>query len=952
MASIKQQLQDEIKRKMQESIAMKNKTATPEKKSVGSFLSNFATDVTNTTKGLVGMGYEAITHPIKSAETVAKVGGTIAKVAPAGFAGTFGSAANIVTHPFKSTSEALDSYTKLKNVSLTEQKRIFSNYSDTVLKEQETGKKGAGLLGLGLMESFIGEVTHPGEYFYEKPFSFTLDALSAGKATGVNKVALAGVKKVPAVAKVESALRETFVPNGKLINAGYKDLSDDMVKTKGNIFKAQKNIIDGTAQKITKEFGLNSSERTNFFKVVDGLRREGKEAVAKSDNPKIQEAISWWVDEESPALAKLSGLPEEKRITNYMHHYFPDKAKSSDTSLGGPTQYSKKGYLKKSQDVAGFSEDPIVSIAAIKTKIATDALRDSFVSRTIKKYGYSDQELSTALVRDLGEDAIKGLDSTGIRDKAKKVFGLDEYQPKGKLRFFKSDSGVGVSTKVETHIMPKTVVEELNKFGLPKEENKLFMVFDVFNRNWKPLATSLRAKYHTRNILGNAYNSIVIGGTRPQDFGQALLGQVQHSIHTAIQDDNILGKVYGAFFKDGVPDSNILKKAIDNDIVGRGFFGADVNDLAKASENVDDVMKALKNINQPAEIYRVPILREYVGLSQKVGEFIEDNARLAMFQRGLKKFGDTEKGIQLSREYVDKHLFDYITGLSETDKQIRRVIPFWSWTRFNVPLQAEAVVAQPIKQAAINAFSTEYSAQKDKQDEDYQYLSDKQKEQGYMKVGEELVNGTKYNKYIKAASVLPQNDLAKIAGIFQGKFEDVGITPLINIAVLILKSPTELLDYFGQPIERFEGEKKKFLGMSITGKNKALLQTLPVLSEINTVIGGSYDEINKPSDKALQEAAWSPTGLNLVDPKQAKFFKELEEQKKISGSYQIGWETMYKRYIKKYQDTKEPVYQENLVTLESILKENGASNLDIAKLKIKAQKEYIKEAIQDKLNLN
>jgi len=71
---------------------------------------------------------------------------------------------------------------------------------------------------------------------------------------------------------------------------------------------------------------------------------------------------------------------------------------------------------------------------------------------------------------------------------------------------------------------------------------------------------------------------------------------------------------------------------------------------------------------------------------------VESNLRGALGLDVLSKGGTADDAY----ESVIKHHFDY-TNLSAAERRIRRVIPFYSFTRHNFPLQLEALITQPGK---------------------------------------------------------------------------------------------------------------------------------------------------------------------------------------------------------------------------------------------------------------
>jgi len=355
-------------------------------------------------------------------------------------------------------------------------------------------------------------------------------------------------------------------------------------------------------------------------------------------------------------------------------------------------------------------------------------------------------------------------------------------------------------------------------------------------------------------------------------------------------------------------------------------------------------MKTIKNINTPAEIYKVPILAQWLQLSTKVGQFLEDNARLTLFKQGLKKLGDVE----LAKNYVNKHLFDYLTGLGEADKIIKRFIPFWSWTRFNIPLQAGSLIKTPFRYALLQRATEPYRKEVEWTDEGYQYLTPEQQSAGYIKIGATERGGKEYDKYIKTASVIPLDDLSRVIDILRGKEEEIGITPLKQIYDLITKDPTKFKTYFGQPIESFTGEKKKFLGLGFRGRTKELLSTIPLLTEINKLLGGGYAEEEKPTKMIRVEQVLSPLGVALVDRENNKFFSELDKQKELTGSYTSGLQQIYKKYLKMDMQRKgtEKYVSDNVKLLEKILRQKGLNELELFKIKTSAIKSLLQDAIK------
>jgi len=92
-------------------------------------------------------------------------------------------------------------------------------------------------------------------------------------------------------------------------------------------------------------------------------------------------------------------------------------------------------------------------------------------------------------------------------------------------------------------------------------------------------------------------------------------------------------------------------------------------------------------------------------LNRRFNTGIENNARLAHLMGKLKKGKASAGGNSLAmqeevaaRDSVMKYLFDYSHGLTDFESEVMRsLIPFYSWMRFNIPLQVQALFEDPAR---------------------------------------------------------------------------------------------------------------------------------------------------------------------------------------------------------------------------------------------------------------
>ena len=103
-----------------------------------------------------------------------------------------------------------------------------------------------------------------------------------------------------------------------------------------------------------------------------------------------------------------------------------------------------------------------------------------------------------------------------------------------------------------------------------------------------------------------------------------------------------------------------------------------------------------------------PLSRDFAPLkgSAKLGEGVETSLRGALgwhrMRNGL--------GIDQAVEDIYKFHFNY-TDLSQAERNLKRIVPFYTWTRYNVPLQMEMMLSNPGKYSKYMAVKTNVESQ-------------------------------------------------------------------------------------------------------------------------------------------------------------------------------------------------------------------------------------------------
>ena len=222
---------------------------------------------------------------------------------------------------------------------------------------------------------------------------------------------------------------------------------------------------------------------------------------------------------------------------------------------------------------------------------------------------------------------------------------------------------------------------------------------------WKMWSLGLRPAYHARNAIGNLWNAYNIGGMSPTSiYKDGFLINKKLFQAGRIQQQSVRGSGFsgttnlGKKFKkeDGSSYSNeeLWRMATEDGVLNHGQYGADVG---RALERFA-LEEAPRTVAQRIGAWVTPSTKNRVlkgGFA--AGRAIENNARLGLYLDTLAKTGSR----RAASSNVKKSLFDY-TDLSTFEQgTMKRLIPFYTWSRKNIPAQIEALAKNPQRAAKL-----------------------------------------------------------------------------------------------------------------------------------------------------------------------------------------------------------------------------------------------------------
>jgi hypothetical protein len=394
----------------------------------------------------------------------------------------------------------------------------------------------------------------------------------------------------------------------------------------------------------------------------------------------IEQSLGTSLAAEQKAGILINELP------NYVPHILVDsdainipfKPQGVRATLGAQKGRKLEGTIAEINEAFGkdFFDKNIINTAAIRNVASAKAVTSKeFLTEVAQKFGTEASRAPTGYI-EAGAKELKGL----------------KFHP--------------------------AIAEQIDKFGVAlindEATNSLLRAFDKIQGLWKASVTTIFPAFHGRNGISNVFLSYL-------DIGKAALAPARHIMSGQLLKYNAdvvkLEKAIKAGGKEGASAKavmdGILNKEILTDTFGKKWtfgelrteiknrrvaFGDEFTGFLDIREGIaDKIGTAVKSKGKRAVEAVNPFSQQNVAFKtgRKVGNAIEQQARVLNFLTNLEKTGDVTR----SAERTKMFLFDY-TNLSEFEKTfMRRLIPFYTFTRKNIELQVTQSLKQPGKLA-------------------------------------------------------------------------------------------------------------------------------------------------------------------------------------------------------------------------------------------------------------
>lgn len=422
-----------------------------------------------------------------------------------------------------------------------------------------------------------------------------------------------------------------------------------------------------------------------------------------------------------------------------------------------------------------------------------------------------------------------------------------------RYNFFKILSDTGeeftAATRGQEYLVTKAAKRFLDNAN-PKMSSeglqKFLNTYDKVHQMWKQTAL-FSVGFHLRNGIGNMYNMWVSG---------VPLNKIVQYQGKAIRDIRAKGRNLDEFKRQGLmeesiyrqdfgvasPEKELMKRVqrADNRVSGR----------LRDPDTVDPTTGKAKAT--PGSVMQAPF-----DMSRELGLNIDLYNRYAHF-RYLRE----DQGLTAAKaaERVREVLFDY-SALTSTERQIKRLVPFYTWMRNNIPFQLKNLAIRPRKASQTHKFiQTTYDLAGIDSDLVPEWVQD---------AFNPAISGDGKGSGQFAGLNLPISDLAALSS--PPRMATGALTPLVKLPV---EWGTNYDTFRQRPIEQFEGQRGQTFGLPAK-----LDHTLSQIGALRNLAG--HTESITQGDAGSVLKAGIP---RQHDAQQAEFFALLNELQKLQDA--------------------------------------------------------------------
>jgi len=336
---------------------------------------------------------------------------------------------------------------------------------------------------------------------------------------------------------------------------------------------------------------------------------------------------------------------------------------------------------------------------------------------------------------------------------------------------------------------------------------------------WKSSVTAWRPGWYQTTIFGNVFNGMLGDVYNPNRYRYAGMLQAGRNIDDVLRKLNVNQTIKSEI--GNIKIKPYTSKQLMKDFRNEGLegFGQIYGDIGRGSKDIVD------NILYKAKLKKKSALKKTGDFFKDAGSAIETNAKLAMFIDQLSK----GKTVKEAADHVRKYLFDY-SDITRFERGVKKFMPFYTFTRKNLPLQLKTLATRPDKYLAVDRLRRTSLDMAGVSEENRAAMPEWFSERAY---------GSPFGENKFFTPLFPSDTISDFLSTeepFMQPLRAVGnmISPLVKTPLFELPANTSL--FTGQPIERYKGQTKELFGMDLPAKLAYLLSNIGAARDVNRAI--------------------------------------------------------------------------------------------------------------------
>lgn len=536
------------------------------------------------------------------------------------------------------------------------ERRTFADVADKLGVTNGIAKFGIGLVGDVLLD--------PTTYFG----GAIMKGLGFGLKTAGN-VALSGVAKVAPEAALNLTKAGEGVTDalGSIFKAGYKT-QEGVVGDIMNFFGKKNKAVTGLAESNLARLGtdiLNPEQNKEVFTRLAGgkrlefaLRQEGATATEAGNKAmaKVMEGatgnVKTVLEQQGQRVAKFG---QEVSGDEFYRSYFPflrkDKVEKFVYETRG-LRVGSEGYLKQFKNLLtndNMEQNVAKAFWTRESQVVSDRMTKDFMGQFVSKYGKDLESFKTVEeARNAGYELLR----------EKGIYGKE----------------IGYIPKWDAKFISDMFSPEFKSIDMLAKATGFDAVTSLFKRS----VTGLFPAFHLRNYVSGMIQNFEV-------LGKDALNPINIASGQKLAYNTIKGiKATGEYAKMLNPFAERFGFS--------SFYTNEFDNAIKAGENWSDYTKVFSKSTSKSTLTK-PLSQDAIQfkLARNVGNYIELQQKATAYITALGQ----GKTIKDALNVAEQAGFDYRVLTRFESQILRRIVPFYSFTRKNIELQLKTLGENP-----------------------------------------------------------------------------------------------------------------------------------------------------------------------------------------------------------------------------------------------------------------